>query len=153
MEITCDSCQTKLKIADDKIPLDRTSTFACPKCKGKVTIKPEKPESPEKADTSANADPAAGEGASPFADLGFDEESLDSGEGKADTRPFQFIEEEGKVALVCESDPVIRKIVQLQQLGAIGPVSAWVFIMELFDWRTFNNRRELASLVGLTPMP
>jgi hypothetical protein len=40
---------------------------------------------------------------------------------------------------------VIRKIVQLQQLGAIGPVSAWVFIMELFGWRTFNNRRELAS--------
>jgi transposase len=28
------------------------------------------------------------------------------------------------------ADPVIRKIVQLQQLGAIGPVSAWVFIME-----------------------
>ncbi len=50
-------------------------------------------------------------------------------------------------------DPVIRKIVQLQQLGAIGPVSAWVFIMELFGWRTFTNRRELASLVGLTPMP
>ena len=50
-------------------------------------------------------------------------------------------------------DPVIRKIVQLQQLGAIGPVSAWVFIMELFGWRKFNNRRELASLVGLTPMP
>jgi transposase len=50
-------------------------------------------------------------------------------------------------------DPMIRKIVQLQQLGAIGPVSAWVFIMELFGWRTFNNRRELASLVGLTPMP
>jgi transposase len=25
--------------------------------------------------------------------------------------------------------------------------------MELFGWRTFNNRRELASLVGLTPMP
>ncbi|MCP5086731.1 MAG: IS110 family transposase [Rhodobacteraceae bacterium] len=50
-------------------------------------------------------------------------------------------------------DPMIRKIVQLQQLGAIGPVSAWVFIMELFGWRKFNNRRELASLVGLTPMP
>jgi transposase len=50
-------------------------------------------------------------------------------------------------------DPMIRKIVQLQPLGAIGPVSAWVFIMELFGWRTFNNRRELASLVGLTPMP
>ncbi|MCP4823705.1 MAG: IS110 family transposase [Shimia sp.] len=50
-------------------------------------------------------------------------------------------------------DPMIRKIVQLQQLGAIGQVSAWVFIMELFGWRKFNNRRELASLVGLTPMP
>ena len=50
-------------------------------------------------------------------------------------------------------DPVIRKIVQLQQLGAIGPVSAWVLSMELFGWRTFNNRRELAALVGLTPMP
>ena len=50
-------------------------------------------------------------------------------------------------------DPVIGKVVQLKRLGAIGQVSAWVFVMELFGWRKFSNRRELASLVGLTPMP
>ena len=100
MEITCDSCQSKLKIADEKIPLDRTATFACPKCKGKITIKP---------DSAKAATPAVEESADPGADLGFDEESFDTGDNAADARPFQFIEEEGKIALVCEADPVIRK--------------------------------------------
>lgn len=100
MEITCDSCQTKLKIADEKIPLDRTATFACPKCKGKVTIRPDKG-----ADAAAVVEESAGLGA----ELGFEEESFDTGENAAEARPFQFIEEEGKIALVCEADPVIRK--------------------------------------------
>ena len=31
--------------------------------------------------------------------------------------------------------------------------SSWVFVMELFGWRQFRNRREVASALGLTPMP
>src|SRR6185369_12313284 len=29
----------------------------------------------------------------------------------------------------------------------------WIFVMELFGWRQFANRRQIASAVGLTPTP
>lgn len=41
----------------------------------------------------------------------------------------------------------------LMELRALGPVSCWVFVMELFGWRKIENRRKLAGLVGLTPTP
>ena len=31
--------------------------------------------------------------------------------------------------------------------------SSWLFVMEFFGWRKFNNRREVGSLAGLTPTP
>lgn len=99
MEITCDSCQSKLKIADEKIPADRSASFTCPKCKGKITIAP----------GHENESAPSGDDLEGFADLGFEEESMDAGEESSENRPFHFIEEEGKIALICESDPVIRK--------------------------------------------
>ena len=41
----------------------------------------------------------------------------------------------------------------LLKLRAIGVTSAWVLVHELFGWRRFNNRREVAGCVGLTPTP
>jgi len=41
----------------------------------------------------------------------------------------------------------------LQQLCGIAMKSSWVFVMELFGWRQFSNRREVAGALGLTPMP
>ena len=42
---------------------------------------------------------------------------------------------------------------QLIQLKAIGYKGAWVLVKELFGWRRFNNRRELAGSLGLAPTP
>jgi transposase len=42
---------------------------------------------------------------------------------------------------------------KLARLGAIAAESAFVFATELFGWRTFANRRELAGAVGVTPTP
>ena len=42
---------------------------------------------------------------------------------------------------------------RLERLRAIGPTIAWTLASELFGWRTFRNRREVGSLVGLTPTP
>ncbi|MDN8618111.1 transposase [Variovorax ginsengisoli] len=39
------------------------------------------------------------------------------------------------------------------QLRTIGPKSAWVLVKELFGWRRFANRRELAGCLGLAPTP
>jgi len=41
----------------------------------------------------------------------------------------------------------------LTRLRAIGVQSAWVLLHEIFGWRRFANRRELAGCVGLTPCP
>jgi transposase len=41
----------------------------------------------------------------------------------------------------------------LLRLRAIGPNSAWLYVMEFFSWRNFRNRREVGALAGLTPTP
>ncbi len=50
-------------------------------------------------------------------------------------------------------EPDLRKIEQLKKLQGIGPESSWIIVRELFGWRKFRNRREVGSLVGLTPTP
>lgn len=46
-----------------------------------------------------------------------------------------------------------EKIRALEQLRGIGINSAWLFVMELFSWRQFANRKEVGSIAGLTPTP
>jgi transposase len=46
-----------------------------------------------------------------------------------------------------------EKVNRLQELKGIGENSSWLFVVEFFGWRQFRNRREVASLAGLTPMP
>nr|WP_246279034.1 transposase [Paraburkholderia ultramafica] len=41
----------------------------------------------------------------------------------------------------------------LAQLAGIGNGSAWTLVRELFGWRQFRNRREVAGCLGLTPTP
>jgi len=44
-------------------------------------------------------------------------------------------------------------LVSLLKLRAIGLQSAWVLVREVFGWRQFSNRRQLAGCVGLNPSP
>jgi len=46
-----------------------------------------------------------------------------------------------------------QKVLRLQELKGIGENSGWLFVVEFFGWRQFRNRREVASLAGLVPMP
>lgn len=46
-----------------------------------------------------------------------------------------------------------HRVAHLMRLGAIGPTSAWLLVMEFFAWRDFRNRRELAALAGLVGTP
>ena len=86
MDIICTNCQSKFKIANDKIPTGKRTTVACPKCKGYITLKPGKGST-------------GGGGASSIS-------SYDAAE-----KPFDFIEEEGLTALVCESNPAVRRTI------------------------------------------
>jgi predicted Zn finger-like uncharacterized protein len=94
MEIVCENCRSKFKIPDESIPRGKTATLPCPKCKKTISIK-----APEaiNATTGDEADGVA-------AEFGFEEDGYETSE-----KPFDFIEEEGKIALICESDTVIRE--------------------------------------------
>jgi predicted Zn finger-like uncharacterized protein len=94
MDIVCESCQGKFKIADSKLPTGQSSRVKCPRCKSTILI--------------PASDAAADEADAAFDDLfSFDE---DEGDGyDASEKPFDFMEEEGKTALVCESDSLIRE--------------------------------------------
>jgi transposase len=47
----------------------------------------------------------------------------------------------------------MRKVAQLRALYGIGVTSSWDFVMEMFGWREFRNRREVGAFAGLTPTP
>ena len=49
--------------------------------------------------------------------------------------------------------PALRKVSQLRTLYGIGVTSSWDFVMEMFAWRNFRNRRQVGGFPGLTPTP
>jgi transposase len=63
------------------------------------------------------------------------------------------LERQRKQWLKNASDPVVSLVRKLLKVRGIGPETAWLLVMELFSWRTFNNGRELGALVGLCPTP
>ena len=89
MDIICANCQSKFKIPDDKIPPGRSASFSCPKCRTRITT--------------------GVEGAAPNGKVSLNE--VDTNAYNPADRPFDFIEEEGKTALVCEQQPLLRKVI------------------------------------------
>lgn len=63
------------------------------------------------------------------------------------------VEAERATQLHDAHDASIAKVRQLMLLKGIGINGAWLFVMELFGWRAFKNRREVGGLAGLTPTP
>jgi transposase len=45
------------------------------------------------------------------------------------------------------------QVEQLARLCGVGSGGAWVLVAELFGWRRFANRRQVAGCVGLSPTP
>ena len=60
------------------------------------------------------------------------------------------IEGQHRQELVDGKQPLVNQLVRLR---AIGPKGAWVLVKEVFGWRHFANRRELAGSLGLAPTP
>ena len=99
MEIVCDNCNAKLSVADDKLPKDKAAAIRCPKCRHKIAIDPQGRSGNGKAGGTAAPDP-----------FHFDEGTEDY---DASERPFDFLEEEGNTALICENDPEIVKQINI----------------------------------------
>lgn len=101
MEITCSHCQSKLRIPDERIPPGVKASFPCPKCKHKISVQRPAQSAPRPPAPTAPPAPSAAEAAG----FGFEEgeEEYDDTE-----RPFDFVEEEGKTAMVCTGDASAR---------------------------------------------
>jgi transposase len=67
---------------------------------------------------------------------------------------IRFLEAEQR-ALVRDGvdDPALEQVRGLMKLRGIAIKSAWVFVMEFFSWRRFNNDKEVGALAGLAPAP
>lgn len=50
-------------------------------------------------------------------------------------------------------DPALEQVRRMIELRGIAMKSAWVFVMEWFSWRDFNNGREIGGLSGLVDAP
>jgi transposase len=68
-------------------------------------------------------------------------------------RQIKDLENERARRIRGSQDKVVGKVRQLLRLRGIGPNSAWLYVMEFFGWRRIRNRKQLASLAGLTPTP
>jgi transposase len=60
---------------------------------------------------------------------------------------------EREIRALIESEAGLEQVRALMLLPGIGWVGAWTLVAELFGWRAIRNRRELAALVGLVPVP
>ncbi len=47
----------------------------------------------------------------------------------------------------------VEQVRYLMKLRGIGIQSAWLFVMEFFNWRNFQNSKEVGALAGLTSTP
>ncbi len=65
-------------------------------------------------------------------------------------KQMDTIEAAQRQAVAAGSEP---QVMRLAQLRGIGMSSGWVLAKELFGWRRFRNRREVAGCLGLTPSP
>jgi len=64
---------------------------------------------------------------------------------------LQQLEQKKKEVLAGEGKSQ-KKVLRLQNLRAIGPVSSWELTYEYF-WRQFNNVKEVGAAAGLAPTP
>lgn len=97
MDVTCTNCQKKIIIPDEKIPEGKSFSLRCPACKAKINIDLNPPE---------ESGASMGSGWEADSDFEKGDENYDASE-----KPFDFLEEEGNTAMVCEANPaVIQKI-------------------------------------------
>jgi hypothetical protein len=53
MDVTCEQCQTKLSIPDEKVPKNHPVRITCPKCETKMTLHPNRPATRESASSES----------------------------------------------------------------------------------------------------
>lgn len=152
MEIACKHCQAKFKVPDEKLPQGQILSIACPKCKGKISI-----------DTRSKTSQAPPKPSSEKTLI----DEVASGTYDASEKPFDFVEEGAKTALLCEPDAAnrnkIETILKKIEFHTTEPTSALealkqmrfhvfdvIVINELFDTQKPQDNHVLQYLDHLT---
>jgi ActR/RegA family two-component response regulator len=103
MNISCEKCQSKFKIPDEKIPKGQKFSLTCPQCNAKVVVDSRSDSSPSSDSNSVSLDKNKLEKKKTIVD------EVDADSYDASDKPFDFIEEGVKTALLCEPDAAIQK--------------------------------------------
>ncbi|MGM0454116.1 MAG: zinc-ribbon domain-containing protein [Thermodesulfobacteriota bacterium] len=114
MEVTCSNCEKKINVPDEKVPAGKAFSLRCPGCKSKISI--------DLSPSAADSKPAVDSGWSQQTAAGEEAGSYDASE-----KPFDFLEEEGLTAMVCEEDPEvvnqIRSVLELMEYNVTVPAN------------------------------
>lgn len=107
MNVVCKKCQSKFKYPDAKVPTGKMKTLKCPKCKSNIIIGPKPHKAPSKPKSAKKVLAQTGFSESNRDDAVLVDTGFDTEDGYE--KPFDFYEEEGICALVCEPDPDIKR--------------------------------------------
>lgn len=101
MEILCETCKTKLKAPDEKLPKDKVVNIPCPKCNSKISV--DTRTGPKEPQISIDAEPSS-------PGLDFTEEAIPEPSSEttpaepADETKVEFFDEDEKTALICDDN-------------------------------------------------
>ena len=102
MNISCENCRSKFKIPDEKVPKEQMFSLTCPQCNTKVVVNA-RSNTPSLSDTdSESLDKPKPEKEKTILD------EVDADIYDASDKPFDFVEEGVKTALLCESDAALQ---------------------------------------------
>jgi hypothetical protein len=102
MNISCENCRSKFKIPDEKVPKGQKFSLTCPQCNTKVVVDP-------RSDplSLSDSDSILSDKNNPEKEKTIiDEVEADSYD--ASDKPFDFVEEGVKTALLCEPDAAFQ---------------------------------------------
>jgi len=102
MNISCENCQSKFKIPDEKVPKGQKFSLTCPQCNAKVVVDARSDTLSSSDNDSASLDKPKPEEEKTIID------EVDADTYDASDKPFDFVEEGVKTALLCEPDAAIQ---------------------------------------------
>ncbi len=102
MNISCENCQSKFKIPDEKVPKGQMFSLACPQCNTKVVVDARSNTAPLSDKDSVSLEKPKSEKEKTLID------EVDSDAYDASDKPFDFVEEGVKTALLCEPDTALQ---------------------------------------------
>lgn len=102
MNISCENCRSNFKIPDEKVPKGQMFSLTCPQCNTKVVVNA-RSNSLSLSDTdSESLDKPKSEKEKTIID------EVDADTYDASDKPFDFVEEGVKTALLCEPDAALQ---------------------------------------------